>query len=331
MSILDKKMLLSDLERKLNAYVPADTVRQIITDAGEVMSNYDVTAYRPDGGGDHDESIQLIKMFLDAKEIEGKSPNTIARYDYILNRLYEAVQVPLAKVTVYHIRQYMMAEKARGICMNTIKGNCSVYSTFYAWLHREGLITSDPTSNLGTVKATVEKELPFSSEEIQLIKESCVNDAERAVVHFLLTTGCRVSEVCSVNRSDIDFKNLRLFVTGKGNKKRTVYIDDVTALMLRRYLANRKDLEPALFSSTKGRYTANGIQQMLRRIENRSHVPNVHPHRFRHTLATNLIDRGMSIQEVSAILGHSKLDTTMIYVSVNERNTENSYRKYACL
>ena len=121
-------------------------------------------------------------------------------------------------------------------------------------------------------------------------------------------------------------------MTGKGDKTRTVYIDNVTAMMLKRYLAKRKDIDPALFYSRRGsRFTPGGIRAMLKRIEGRTNVPGVHPHRFRHTLATNLIDRGMSIQEVSIILGHADIKTTMTYVHVNERNTENAYRKYACM
>lgn len=332
MSLLDKKVFLSDLERKLNAYVPADTVRKIIADAGETLIAYDVTSIGPNGGGGKGESKQLVKIFLDAKEIEGKSPKTLERYEYILNRLIEAVNVPIDRVTVYHIRQYMMSEKTRGISMSTIKGNCSVYSSFYSWLRREGLIECDPTVNIGQIKATPEKEIPFSQEEIQLLKESCKNEYQLAMVHFLLSTGCRIGEVCSVNRSDIDYKNLRLSVTGKGNKTRTVYIDDVTAMMLKRYLSKRSDIDPALFyGRDHQRITPSGVRYMLNTLEERSHVPNVHPHRFRRTLATNLVDRGMSIQEVAQILGHAKLDTTMMYVSVNQRNTENSYRKYACM
>ena len=136
-----------------------------------------------------------------------------------------------------------------------------------------------------------------------------------------------------MNRDDIDFANLQLDVLGKGNKVRRVYIDNVTAMMLKRYLATRTDIDPALFyaSRSNGRYTANGIRAMLNRIGERASVPNVHPHRFRRTLATNLIDRGMRIQEVAQILGHSNIDTTMGYIHFNQQNAENAYRKYACM
>ena len=216
--------------------------------------------------------------------------------------------------------------------MTTIQHNGWIYSSFFGWLFNEGLLPTNPTANLGQVKANPQEELPFTGDQIQLLKENCENDLQRALVHFLLATGCRISEVCSVNRDDIDYANLKLEVLGKGDKRRTVYIDNVTAMMLKRYLATRKDIDPALFySRNHQRYTDDGIREMLVKLGDRAHVPGVHPHRFRHTLATNLIDRGMSIQEVSVILGHADIRTTMKYIHVNEKNTENSYRKYACM
>lgn len=333
MPILDKKLLLADIEKRLNAYVPADTVRRIIADAGQAMMNYEVTSFGSDGGGNgKDESMQLIQLYLDAKSIEGKADSTIDRYKQVLERFAEDIGVPISRVTVYHLRQHMMSEKVRGISMTTIKSKGYVYSGFYHWLRNEGLIENDPTASIGVIKAVSEKENPFSAQELQLIKEACQNDRHRAIVHFLLSTGCRVSEMCSVNRSDIDFQSLSLQVTGKGNKTRTVYIDDVTAMMLKRYMAKRKDANPALFVGRQAkRSDPHDIRLILTGIGERAHVPGVHPHRFRHTLATQLVDRGMSIQEVANILGHAKLDTTMVYVAVNQRNTENSYRKYACM
>lgn len=331
MPILDKNLLLSEIEERLNNYVPANMARQIINDTAEAMTRYEVSRLNPDAAGD--DSEQLIGLFLNAKEIEGRSQKTIDRYRYILRRLRDGVGVPLEKVTVYHIRQYMMAEKDRGVAMSTIKGNAWVYNSCFGWLFNEGLIQANPTANLGQIKVKVEEELPFNGEQVQLLKEAAENECELAILHFLLSTGCRISEACSVNRADVDFQNLQLDVLGKGNKVRTVYIDNVTALMLQRYLATREDIDPALFYAARsgGRYTANGIKAMLNRIGERAMVPNVHPHRFRRTLATNLIDRGMSIQEVAEILGHANINTTMTYIHLNKRNAENAYRKYACM
>lgn len=331
MPILDKNLLLSEIEERLNYYVPANTVRQIINDAAEAMTRYEVTRLKP--SGDDDESDQLIELFLNAKEIEGRSGKTIDRYRYILKRLHEASNIPFTRITVYHIRQYMMQEKERGISLSTIKSNAWVYNSCFGWLFNEGLIQTNPTSNLGQIKVMREEELPFSGEQIQLLKEAAENDCESAIIHFLLSTGCRISEACSVNRDDVDFANLQLQVLGKGNKIRMVYIDNVTAMMLKRYLNGRNDIDPSLFYAkrTNGRYTPNGIRAMLNRIGERANVPNVHPHRFRRTLATNLIDRGMRIQEVAEILGHANIDTTMGYIHINQKNAENAYRKYACM
>jgi site-specific recombinase XerD len=331
MAILDKNLLLSEIEERLNNYVPANMVKQILNDAMEAMTMYEVTRLKPDGGGD--ETDQLINLFLNAKEIEGRSGKTIARYRYILKKLHDGVNAPFDKITVYHIRQYMMKEKDRGVSLSTIKGNAWVYNSCFSWLYNEGLIKSNPTANLGQIKVKKEEEMPFSGEQIQLLKENAENECEAAIIHFLLSTGCRISETCSVNRNDIDFANLKLDVLGKGNKVRTVYIDNVTAMMLKRYLATRTDIDPALFYATRsnGRYTDNGIRAMLNRIAARANVPNVHPHRFRRTLATNLIDRGMNIQEVAEILGHTNIDTTMGYIHLNKKNAENAYRKYACM
>lgn len=331
MAILDKKVFQAQVEEKLNAYVPAVMVRRIATDIAETLTEYEMehTAVGFKDDENDIESKQLLELFLDAKRIEGKSNSTITLYRYQIKRLLEAVNVPFKRMTVYHIRQYMMAEKDRGVSMNTIKHYGWIFNSFFGWLWKEGLIPSCPTSNLGHIKAKAQEELPFTSEEIQLIKEACINDYQLAIINFLLTTGCRVSEMCSVNITDVDFRNMRLEVTGKGDKTRTVYFDGVTALILKRYLLKRKDLDPALFLTRLGtRLSPAGVRGILNNIGKRSGVENVHPHRFRHTLATNLIDHGMNIQEVSTILGHANLQTTMVYVHVNERNTENNYRKY---
>ena len=138
MPLLDKNLLLSEIEERLNYYVPANTVRQIINDAAEAMTRYEVTRLKP--SGDDDESEQLIELFLNAKEIEGRSKQTIDQYRYVLNRLHEGTNVPFTRITVYHIRQYMMQEKARGVSLNTIKGRSYVYSSCFGWLYNEGLI-----------------------------------------------------------------------------------------------------------------------------------------------------------------------------------------------
>lgn len=192
------------------------------------------------------------------------------------------------------------------------------------------MMTSRPTANLAPIKQPKEIKHPFTAVEIKQLRDNATNPRDAALIEFLLATGCRVSEVCSVNRTDIDFRQQKLIVNGKGSKQRTVYLDDVTCVVIRDYLKTRTDFNPALFTG-KGtdRLTAGGIRRALNTIAERAGVANVHPHRFRRTLATNLIDHGMSIQEVASILGHDKLDTTMTYVFINQRNVEAAYRRYA--
>lgn len=327
MPILDKNLLVERIEEKLNDFIPANTVRRILEEINVEMAGFEVTALPQ---GQDQDGEDLIGLFLDAKKVEGKSPNTIERYEYILRSLQKALGIPIKDVTVYHLRSFLMSEKDRGISPGTIEGKRSVYSTFFGWLHEEGLIRKNPASNLATVKQPKEIKHPFSAVEIKKLKDAATNPRESALIEFFLATGCRVSEVCSVNRSDIDFKRQSLIVTGKGAKQRTVYLDDVTCMVLQNYLKTRKDFSPALFvGQGTDRMAADGLRRVLNKIAKRAGVENVHPHRFRRTLATNLIDHGMSIQEVAAILGHDKLDTTMRYVFINQRNVESAYRRYA--
>ena len=151
----------------------------------------------------------------------------------------------------------------------------------------------------------------------------------KAIVYFLESTGCRVGEACSLDRNSIDFQNREVKVLGKGNKERIVYMSEVACSVVKDYLDSRTDNYDGLFTGKRGNLTTNGLRVILNQIERRSGVANIHPHRFRRTLATKLIDRGMSIQEVACILGHSNINTTMTYVFINQVNVKNAYDKYA--
>lgn len=335
MPILDKKMLLNDIEERLNEYIPANTVRRIVADAGEAMERYEVTILPDDGGpGGRDETNQILKMFLDAAEIEGKAPSTIEQYRYQLTRLFDDTKIPATKMTVYHIRSYLMAEMERGNSKATIKSRCHVFNRFFTWLRDENIISTNPMTTIGTIRAKPEERYPFTKEDLQMIREEVADDPKvTAMIYLLLSTGCRVSELISINRNDVDFQNMRISVTGKGSKTRWVYFDEVTAMMIRRYLRTRNDIRPELFSSRlKRRYTKAAVEEMCRSLDRKLHIPGgIYPHRFRHTFATTLLERGMSIEEISVLMGHCKIDTTMTYAKVNQRNVEFSYRKHAAM
>ena len=329
MPLLDKKLYLADLEERLNAYVPANDVRRIIESAADALSAYDVESVQ--AGSDEDsDSRSLVKLFLDAKGVEGRSAATIDHYRYVLGRLKEDAGVPFSKLTVHHLRSWLMREQERGISLRTLEGNRYVFTSFFGWAWKEELIPKNPTVNLAPIKQAKVIRKPYSAVELEKLKSAAQSSRDLAVIAFLLSTGCRISEACALDVLDVDFRGRRVTVLGKGNKQRIVYLDDVCVMYLNQYLRERSDSEAALFLG-KGtdRMTPGGIRAMLKRIEARSGVENVHPHRFRRTLATNLINHGMPIQEVAAVLGHDKIDTTMKYVYIDQRNVENAYRKYA--
>lgn len=325
MSIGDKQNLIKTIEtelgKKLNSVSTADAMTSIVA----ILGQYNVDRIAFSNAAEDD----FLQAFLDSKQIEGRSEKTLDHYEYILKRMFKAVGVPTGSITVYHLRSYMMQMRNDGISDRTLEGIRCVFSSFFGWLKKEKLITDNPCDNLGSIKHIKKIRLPFSDVEIELLKEHCPTDRDRALICFLLATGCRISEVCNLDIADVDFQSMECKVLGKGNKERTVFLDDVAAMQLKRYLSTRNDASPALFIG-KGteRMTAGGVRFRLNTIAQRANVSNVHPHRFRRTLATNLIDRGMPIQEVASILGHENINTTMTYVCINKSNVKNAYKKY---
>ena len=327
MSIADKQILMHDIEKSLGSSMTADDIARTMQLLSECLSMYEVQRLHEDGTDV--ETSELLETFLNAKRVEGRSEKTIERYEYIINRALKAVNAPIRKISVFHLRKYFSDEKTRGISDSTLDGIRQTLSSFFGWLHKEGLIVNNPTANLGAIKSAKKVRKPYSSVDLEKLKEACNCDRDKALISLLFSTGCRISEVCQLDRDSVDFDNMEILVLGKGNKERTVFIDDITAMLLKRYMDSRNDeLEPLFIGKGKERLLPGGIRQMLNRLEERSGVPNVHPHRFRRTLATNLIDHGMPIQEVAAILGHEKLDTTMKYVYLNKSNVKSSYRKH---
>lgn len=328
MSICAKQLLLHDIEKSIGSVVTIEQLGQVMQMISENFSRYDVEQVPIEG--DDIESGELLEVFLNAKRVEGRSHKTIERYRYIIKKMYETVNVPVKKMSVFHMRNYLANEKRRGVSDGTLDGVRQVLSAFFGWLHKEGLIQENPIANIGAIKSIKKVRKPFSGMDIERMKEVCTCDRDKAIISILLSTGCRISEICALNRDDVDFYKMEILVLGKGDKERVVYIDEITSMMLKRYFLQRTDLHEAMFVG-KGteRMAPGGIRRMLKKVEAKSGVENVHPHRFRRTLATNLINRGMPIQEVAAILGHEKIDTTMKYIYTDRRNVKHSYGKYA--
>ena len=327
MSIEAKQLLLMEIEGTLASTLTAETLKTVMSKIETGMMEY--TVDRDPSSWTQNAFDELLETFLEAKKIEGRSDKTIERYKYILGRLRDETKMPIDRMTVFTMRSWLAKEQARGIGDKTLEGYRCVFSSFFGWLHKEGLLPGNPCANLGPIKCRKQVKVPYSEIDIEILKEACDSSRDKAMISFLLSTGCRISEVCGLNRDSVDLKNLECTVLGKGDKERTVFFDDVTAMLLNRYFSERKDNSPALFAG-KGtdRMTPGGVRAKLKTIAKRAHVENVHPHRFRRTLATTLIDRGMDIQEVAALLGHEKLDTTLKYVYINKVNVKNAYKKY---
>ena len=327
MSIADKKVFRREIEQSVGQLLTVVQTSEVMKMLAEHLDSYDMKAL--DIGG-NESDLDLLQVYLDAKSIAGLSQKSLAHYKLTINLALKDIGVPIRKLTIYHIRPYFKQLKDSGLKESTINNKRDILCAFFGWLYREKLIESDPTANLAPTKRPKVIRKPYSTVEMERLKEACDNDRDRAIVFFLRSTGCRINEVCALNRDDINFTSMSLVVYGKGAKERTVFIDEVTSMVLKRYLDSRTDSSEALFVG-KGtdRLTDDGFRYILRRLSKKSGVENVHPHRFRRTLATSLIDHGMPIQEVAVILGHDKIDTTLKYVYICNDNVKNAYRKYA--
>ena len=326
MSIEAKVLFMSNLERKAGDVVSANALRELMSTVSELLDGYQME--KTDGA--EDQQDDLLETYIDTMRVQGRSEKTIDRYTYIIRRMMGHVKVTTQQITVYHLRKYLADEKARGISDRTLDGERQIFGAYFNWLQREGLITKNPTINLGAIKCAKKEKKAYSEAEVDRLRFATKRIRDRAIIDFLSSTGCRVSEMVGLNRDDVDLNRLECTVLGKGNKERTVYLSEVAGMTLQAYLDSRKDNEEALFIGKRNeRLLPGGVRYILKSLANKTGVEHAHPHKFRRTLATNLIKHGMAIQEVATILGHDKLDTTMQYVVIDKTSIRNAFRKYA--
>ncbi|MCI8683714.1 MAG: tyrosine-type recombinase/integrase [Lachnospiraceae bacterium] len=297
------------------------------------LNNYEIQERCTDVALADDSADRMLKKFLATKRIEGIAESTLLRYAEENKKLIRFLGKPLYEVSTYDIRFYLSYRRensGKKLGNRTLDGMRRCYSSFFSWLSAEGLIGRNPCAAIKQIKYRKEVKKPYSAAEMEKLRRACANKRDLALLDFLYCTGCRVSEVARLNIDDIDFENMECTVLGKGNKERTVYLSEVAAMNLGEYLASREDNNEALFTG-KGteRLGKNGIEVLLKRIGRKAGVINVHPHRYRRTLATNLLDRGMNIQDVAVILGHADLKTTQVYCYISQKNVKNAYSKYA--
>lgn len=274
----------------------------------------------------------LLRAFLTAKEVEGCSTKTLRYYDDTLVRALATIGKPIGAIESDDLRRYLNDyETTRQTSKVTIDNIRRIMSSFFSWLEDEDYIVKSPVRRIHRVKTAQLAKETLSDEELETLRDACENERDLAVVDLLASTGMRIGELVRLDIADVDLQERECIVTGKGDKQRPVYFDARTKLRLMEYLGTRSDDSSALFvslDSTAKRVTVGGMELRLRNLGKKAGVSRVYPHKFRRTLATHAIDKGMPIEQVQRLLGHAKIDTTMHYAMVNQNNVKASHRKY---
>ncbi len=275
---------------------------------------------------------EALDFFIAAKKIEGCSIKSLNYYYTTLVKMLDKVNVIYFSITTEDIRTYLSDyQENSGVSKATIDNMRRIISSFFSWLENEDYIMKSPARRIRKVRVgKIVKEI-YTEENIELMRQNCKNARDLAIIDMLYSTGMRVGELVRLNISDIDFENKECVVLGKGNKQRKVYFDAKTKIHLKQYLNSRKDTDPALFVSQLypyNRLKISGVEIALRKIGEKLHINKVHPHKFRRTLATKAIDKGMPIEQVQHLLGHTKIDTTLGYAMVDDENVKISHKKF---
>lgn len=268
-------------------------------------------------GADND---KCIDMFLDAKRVENLSRRTLAYYESELRRCIAFCNKPVRLIDANDIRRCLSDAMERGCSPVTVNNTRRVLSTFFQWLENEDIIRKSPVKRTKALKEEHVDKKPFTDEDVAKMRRACTNVRDRAILEMLLSSGMRVSELCGLDRATVDMHERECEVLGKGNKRRTCYFSAEAELYLSEYLGQRTDDSDALFvaMNRKGaRMSTGAVERVMRTLGRRAGVSNVHPHRFRRTFATNKLKRGMKIEEIQQLLGHSNIDTTLIYAKVD--------------
>lgn len=274
----------------------------------------------------------LVAVFLAAKRVEGCSTKTIQYYDSTIRNVLTKINKDIKQVTTDDLRIYLDTyQNEHKISKVTIDNIRRILSTFFAWLEDESYIIKSPVRRIHKVKTCKTVKETYSDEALEIMRDNVENIRDLALIDILTSTGMRVGELVNLDRDDIDFENRECIVLGKGNKQRKVYFDARTKIHLQKYLSERNDNNPALFvtlQSPHNRLLISGVEIRLRNLGRKLNLNKVHPHKFRRTLATMAIDKGMPIEQVQQLLGHQSVDTTLQYAMVNQNNVKLSHRRY---
>lgn len=312
-----------EVEREMSAFLDGSQMKRLHECLSMVMGVKDLES--PD-------NMALLQDFLNAKTVEGCSPRTIQYYSITLGHFVGFLKTPLHAVGTAEVRHYLASRGESGAVSNVTLDNIRrIISSFFSWLEEEEVIYKSPVRRIKKIRSVMAVKPVISDEEMEVIRDSCENLRDRAVIDLLASTGMRVGELVRLKREDIDFEKRECVVHGKGNKQRRVYFDAKAKIHLQNYLKLRSDQDPSLFVSLKAPFkplNISGVESRLREIGREAAGLRLHPHKFRRTMATRAIDKGMPIEQVQVLLGHSKIDTTLCYAMVDQQNVKRSHSKY---
>ncbi|MBO4899236.1 MAG: tyrosine-type recombinase/integrase [Lachnospiraceae bacterium] len=324
-----KKKLKTEVIQQMLRYLDNAQIKQLEKVMEHVLFHYEISASR---FTQEDDSKDLVLMFIAAKRVEGCSEKTLKYYQATI----EAMMVSLGK-NVRHIltedlrtylTEYQDKNKSSRVTIDNIR---RILSSFFSWLEDEDYIIKSPVRRIHKVKTISSIKETYSDEDLEQMRDNCNEIRDLAMIDMLASTGMRVGELVLLNRDDIDFVERECVVFGKGDKERIVYFDARAKLHLQEYLDSRTDDNPALFVSLRAphdRIHIGGIEHRLREMGMRLNIQKVHPHKFRRTLATMAIDKGMPIEQLQRLLGHQRIDTTLQYAMVKQSNVKSAHRKY---
>lgn len=277
-------------------------------------------------------NIDFVNKFVEAKRIEGCSEKTISYYSKTIKDALSSINKDVTHILTDDLRHYLTEyQTKRQPSHVTVDNVRRILSSFFSWLEDEDFIVKSPVRRIHKVKTASNVKETYSDEDLEIMRDSCVESRDLALIDMLASTGVRVGELVLLNRADIDFNERECIVLGKGNKERVVYFDARTKIHLQDYINSRTDDNPALFVSLKApnnRLTIGGVEVRVREIGKKLGMKKVHPHKFRRTLATQAIDKGMPIEQLQQLLGHKRIDTTLQYAMVKQSNVKLAHKKY---
>lgn len=325
-----KNSLIRTINSEMNSYLNNYQLEKLNEILEYNLYNYDVIEIEEN----KKELENYTELFIASKKVEGCSSRTLNYYQTTIDNMLEAINKNIKTVDTNDLRNYLTEYQEKNNCSKvTIDNVRRILSSFFSWLEDEDYIIKSPIRRIHKIKTSKVVRETYSDETIEKLRDGCDEIRDLAMIDFLTSTGVRVGELVRLNKNDINFEDRSCIVFGKGSKEREVYFDARTKLHLEKYLSMRNDNNPALFVSLLAPYDRleiSGVEIRLRKLGNDLELQRVHPHKFRRTMATKAIDKGMPIEQVQRLLGHAKIDTTLQYAMVNQNNVKLSHHKYIC-